>query len=299
MVGRAVPGPPGRMDLPETGVRRVRRHFIPSLTRVFMRHAALLLAAALTTAPVGAQTDDGTTFRWSGNVAEGHFIRLHNMNGDVRVERSAPGSNVEVVGERTVRGGDGRIVRFDVRMRDDGDVVVCALWGADMTCTDEGSRGRYQSNWRGGDRVSVALRVRVPDGVKAYARSTNGGILVEGISAEVDAATTNGDVRVRTTSGVVNATTTNGSITATLGSSDGDAPMRFTTTNGTVTVYAPPTLSANLEMSTTNGELAVDFPVTVSGQLGRKQIRGRLGQGGRSIVVRSTNGDVSLRSKGI
>jgi translation initiation factor IF-1 len=265
-----------------------------------MRHSALFLAAALAAAPLTAQTDDGTTFRWSGTVARGHFIRLHNMNGDVRVERGAPGSRVEVIGERTVRRGDGSVVRFDVRMRDDGDVVVCALWGKDMTCTDEGARGRYQvSSWRGGDQVSVALRVRVPDGVKAYARSTNGGISVEGITAEVDAATTNGDVRVRTTSGVVNTATTNGSITATLGSSEGDAPMRFTTTNGTVTVFAPPTLSANLEMSTTNGELAVDFPVTVSGQLGRKQIRGTLGQGGRSIVVRSTNGDVSLRSNGI
>ena len=263
-----------------------------------MRHAALLLAAALVSAPLSAQSDDGSTFRWAGTVAQGHFIRLHNMNGDVRVERGAPGSKVEVVGERTVRGGDGRIVRFEVRMRDDGDVVVCALWGADMRCTDEGARGRYD-DWRGKNRISVVLRVRVPDGVKAFARSTNGGISVEGTTAEVDAATTNGDVRVRTSSGSVNAATTNGSITASLGSSDGDEPMRFTTTNGTVTVYAPPTLSANLDMSTTNGDVAVDFPVTVSGQLGRKQIRGTLGQGGRSIIVRSTNGDVSLRRNGI
>lgn len=266
--------------------------------RVSVRHASLLLAAALVAAPLGAQTDDGSTFRWAGTVAQGHFIRLHNLNGDVRVEGGAPGSRVEIVGERTVRGGDGRTVRFEVRMRDDGDVVVCALWGSDMRCTDEGARGRYD-DWRGKNRVSVVLRVRVPDGVKAYARSTNGGIWIEGTTAEVDAATTNGDVRVRTSSGVVNAATTNGSITASLGSSDSDAPMRFITTNGTVTVYAPPTLSANLEMSTTNGDVAVDFPVTVSGQLGRKQIRGTLGQGGRSIIVRSTNGDVSLRRNGI
>lgn len=264
-----------------------------------MRHTALLLSAALVSAPLAAQSDDGTTFRWSGAVAEGRFIRLHNMNGDVRVERGAPGSRVEVIGERTVHGGDAKVVRFDVRMRDDGDVVICALWGPDMTCTDQGSRGNYSTNWRKGDRVSVALRVRVPAGVKTYARSTNGGVSVEGATAEVDAATTNGDVSIRTTSGVVNASTTNGSIIATLGSADGDAPMRFTTTNGTVTVYAPPTLSANLEMSTTNGELSVDFPVTVRGTIGRKQIRGTLGQGGRALIVRSTNGDVSLRSNGI
>ena len=264
-----------------------------------MRHSALLLTAALVAAPLAAQSDDGMTFRWSGAVPEGRFIRLHNMNGDVRVERGAPGSKVEVTGERTVHGGDAKVVRFEVRMRDDGDVVICALWGPDMTCTDQGSRGNYSTSWRKGDRVSVALRVRVPDGVKAYARSTNGGIAVEGITSEVDASTTNGDVNVRTSSGVVNASTTNGSITATLGSANGDAPMRFTTTNGTVTVYAPPTLSANLEMSTTNGDLSVDFPVTVSGMISRRQLRGTLGQGGRSLIVRSTNGDVALRSNGI
>ncbi|MES3033569.1 MAG: DUF4097 family beta strand repeat-containing protein [Gemmatimonadota bacterium] len=264
-----------------------------------MRRTAFLLAAALVAAPLAAQSDDGTTFRWSGAVSEGRYIRLHNMNGDVRVERGAPGSRVEVIGERTVHGGDPTVVRFDVRMRDDGDVVICVLWGPDMTCTDQGSRGNYSTNWRKGDRVSVALRVRVPDGVKTYARSTNGAVAVEGVTSEVDAATTNGDVNVRTTSGVVNASTTNGSITATLGSAAGDAPMRFTTTNGRVTVYAPPTLSANLDMSTTNGDLSVDFPVTVSGVLGRKQLRGTLGQGGRALVVRSTNGDVSLRSNGI
>lgn len=266
-----------------------------------MRHSALFLLAALSAAPLAAQTDDGTTFRWSGAVQAGHFIRIHNMNGDVRVERGAPGSKVEVVGERTVHGGDGSIVRFDVRMRNDGDVVVCALWGPEMSCTDDGQRGRYNSNsgWRNKDRVSVALRVRVPDGVKTYARSTNGGVSVEGVTAEVNAATTNGDVRVRTASGIVNAVTTNGSITASLGAADSDAPLRFTTTNGTVTVYAPPTLSADLDMSTTNGSVVVEMPVTVQGSLGRKAIRGTLGQGGRAVVVRSTNGDVSLRSNGI
>jgi len=222
------------------------------------------------------------------------------MNGDIRVERAPAGSPVEVVAERRVERGNPRLVRFEVRMRTDGDVVVCALWGADMECTDAGTRGSYSSNnWRRGDQISVTMRVRVPDGVKAYARSTNGSIAVQGISAAVDAATTNGDVDIRTSGGIVNATTTNGSITAALGKLTGDAPMRFTTTNGSVTVYAPSELNAELEMSTTNGGVSTEFPVTVSGDLRRNQLRATLGNGGRSIVVRSTNGDVSLRRRGI
>ncbi len=266
-----------------------------------MRSAAALgLMIVVAARPAAAQTDDGTTFRWSGAVSAGHFIRIHNMNGDVRVERAEGGSKVEVVAERNARRGDPKTVRFEVRMRADGDAVVCALWGPDMQCSDDGSRGSYRSGgWRNNDQIDVVIRVRVPDGVKAFARSTNGSIAVSGLTSEVDAATTNGDVNVRTSGGIVNANTTNGSVTASLGNVSGDAPMRFTTTNGSVTVYAPPSLSADLEMSTTNGGITTEFPLTVSGRFLQRSVRGTLGSGGRSLVVRSTNGDVSLKRNGI
>ncbi len=261
--------------------------------------ATTALATALLVAPLHAQTDDGTTFRWSGPVRSGHFIRLHNMNGNIRIERGT-GRQVEVVADRKVERGDPKTVRFDVRMRPDGDVVICALWGNDQECTDDGTRGSYNSNsWRRDVEISVTMRVLVPDGVKTLARSTNGNVDIQGMTSDVDASTTNGNVNVRTSGGLVNATTTNGSVTASLGSLTGDQPMRFTTTNGSVTVFAPPTLNADLEMSTTNGGLETDFPVTVSGRNARNSIRGTLGQGGRSIIVRSTNGNVALKRNGI
>jgi Putative adhesin len=267
--------------------------------RLACHRLALIVAAAAFVAPLQAQSDDGTTFRWSGPVAREQFIRLHNMNGDIRIERGT-GSQVEVVAERRVERGDARTVKFDLRMRSDGDVVICALWGDDQQCSDEGTRGSYRSgNWGRGDNISVTMRVKVPDGVKVFARSTNGNVGVQGVTAEVDAASTNGDVNVRTTGGPVNARTTNGSVTASLGLLQGSAPMRFTTTNGSVTVYAPPALDADLEMSTTNGDVITDYPLTVSGRIARNSVKGTLGQGGRTIVVRSTNGDVALKRNGI
>lgn len=261
---------------------------------------ALLAAGLAASSPLAAQTDDGTTFRWAGSIPSGRAIRLHNMNGDIRVERAASGSKVEVVAERRVRRGNPKTVRFEVLMRSDGDVVVCALWGEDMRCTDDGSRGSYRSGVCSRcDEIDVVMRVRVPDGVKTVAHSTNGGISAEGLSSDVDASTTNGDVNIRTTGGFVNATTTNGSISASLGRLTGDAPMRFTTTNGSVTLFAPPSLSADLEMTTVNGGLSSEFPITMTGRLPRNSIKATLGQGGRSIVVRTTNGDVSLKRNGI
>lgn len=266
------------------------------------RLAVTLVAVGLAVSfPLAAQTDDGTTFNWSGPVPVGRAIRLHNMNGSIRIERAESGSRVEVNAERKVRRGNAKTVRFEVRTRADGDVVVCALWGEDMRCTDDGSRGSYHSggNWSRGDDIEVVMRVRVPDGVKTVARSTNGGISAEGLSSEVDASTTNGDVNIRTSGGYVNATTTNGSISASLGRLTSDEPMRFTTTNGSVTLFAPPSLSADLEMATVNGGLSSEFPITMTGRFPRKSIKATLGQGGRSIIVRTTNGDVSLKRNGI
>lgn len=272
-----------------------------SLSMRSLLAVALVVTGFAVSTPLAAQTDDGTTFRWSGPIPSGRAIRLHNMNGDIRVERAESGSKVDVVAERKVRRGNPKTVRFEVRTRSDGDVVVCALWGDDMRCTDDGNRGSYHSGgtWSRGDEIEVVMRVRVPDGVKTVARSTNGGISAEGLSSEVDASTTNGDVNIRTSGGYVNATTTNGSISASLGRLTGAEPMRFTTTNGSVTLFAPPSLSADLEMATVNGDLHSEFPITMTGRFLRNSIKATLGQGGRSIIVRTTNGDVSLKRNGI
>lgn len=260
--------------------------------------ARLAFALLCVTSTLGAQTDDGTTFRWSGRVAAGRAIRLSNMNGDIRVERGS-GPNVEVIGLRKVRRGDPKVVRFEVRMRTDGDVAICALWGSDMRCTDDGSEGSYRSGgWRSGNEISVDMRVTVPDGVRTVARSTNGNVNADGLTSDIDASTTNGNVNVRTTGAIMNATSTNGSVTARLGVLRGNEAMRFSTTNGSVTVFAPASLSADVELSTTNGSVTTDFPLTTSGAVSNKRMRGTIGSGGRTLVVHSTNGDVSIKRGG-
>jgi hypothetical protein len=267
-----------------------------------MRHVlALLGTLAAMAAPLTAQrSDDGTTFRWEGRVGDGHAIRLHNMNGDVRLER-ASGSQVEVIAERRSRRGDLSIVRFDVVMRTDGDVVICALWGAEQRCTEDGPRGRSQSGaWRDDQNVEVLMRVRVPDAVRSVARSTNGSIAAEGLASAIDAKTTNGNINIRTTGGAVNAVTTNGSVTASLATmQDGEAEQSFTSTNGNVTLLAPASLSADIDMSTTNGDVQSDFPLTIVGRMRRNSVRSTIGQGGRTIVLRTTNGSVALRRSAI
>jgi DUF4097 and DUF4098 domain-containing protein YvlB len=144
--------------------------------------------------------------------------------------------------------------------------------------------------------VQVAYTVRVPDGVRLIARTTNGIVDVNGLAADVDVSTTNGGIRI-VTRGVATARTTNGDIDVVMGSS-GTGDLEFRTTNGDVTVTLPGDLNAEFRAATTNGNFSSDFPVLVQGSFGPRRMEGRIGNGGRQLEMGTTNGDIRLRRAG-
>jgi DUF4097 and DUF4098 domain-containing protein YvlB len=250
--------------------------------------AALLLAAPIS---LSAQASD-QPFRFRSAMASGTQARVHSVNGSVRVIRG--GSEFEVVATRTVRRGDPDFVKFEARTLRNGDVLVCALWGPEQECTDDGVRGRVNLRSNSPD-VSVEMIVRVPAGVRVLARTVNGGLDVRGMTATVDAATVNGGVFVETSTGPVDISTVNGSVEARMASVPGDGGMKLTTVNGDVTVSVPETLSANLEARTTNGQIQSDIPVTVRGTRSLRRLEGTLQGGGRLVRLSTVNGSVRVR----
>ena len=54
-------------------------------------------------------------------------------------------------------------------------------------------------------------------------------------------------------------------------------------------------IDADLEVSTVNGSIDTAFPITVTGRLSRRRLRGRIGDGGALISVRTVNGSIQLR----
>jgi hypothetical protein len=267
--------------------------------------AALALAAvvalAAVAAPARAQDDDrdGRTernaFSWSGQIPQGRWIYVKNLNGPIRVER-ASGSQVEITADRTTRRGDPRAVRFEARRAADGQgMVVCALWH-DGSCDEDGYRSRNNS-WDSGrrDEVSVAFTVRVPQGVRVDVQTVNGGLEIRGATSEVVARTTNGPVRAESSGGPVTARTTNGPVFARMSSLGGARDLDFTTTNGSVIVEMPDDLGAEVSMATTNGSVSTEFPATVQGRLNPRSLTIRLGDGSRRVRLRTTNGNVELR----
>lgn len=206
-------------------------------------------------------------------------------NGSIQVE-GWDGSEVRVVARVTTRARTGEDARSLAR-----EVDVQTEPGRIRT---EGPR-MSRMGWGDRESWSVSYRVLVPTGTNLDLESLNGSIRVAGVNGGVSAQTTNGSVRLTDVDGGIRARSTNGAIQASF--RDGfrlqhDTELR--TTNGSVTVQFPSSLSARLEASTTNGSIHTDIPLTVQGRIGRR-ISAVLGDGGPDLVLRTTNGSVRLR----
>ena len=259
------------------------------------RHSPALAAAAaalLLAVPAAAQ-ETRDAFQWSGRVEAGRVLYVKNMNGAIRVERG--GSEVEITARKRWRRGDPESVRIEQQRVDGGDVLVCALWN-DGTCSPTSYRGRNENRgWgRNENDVNVEFTVRIPEGVRLDLYTVNGGIEVDGATAEVRAHTVNGGIRAASLGGPVEAQTTNGGINVRMGRVGSEA-LRFSTTNGSITIEAPRDLDAELSMSTVNGSIESDYPLTVQGRIDRRRIQATLGNGGPRIEARTVNGSVTLK----
>ena len=69
--------------------------------------------------------------------------------------------------------------------------------------------------------------------------------------------------------------------------------------NGSIELRMPSELNADVRFSTVNGRLESDFPLTMSGKFGGKHVEGRVGNGGRELVVDTVNGSLRLKSESI
>lgn len=256
--------------------------------------AGVLLVGAT---PAAAQrTDD--SFQWSGGVSAGNTVYVKSLNGPIRVERGS-GTRVEITAEKRWRRGDPDQVRIELQRvgSNDADVLVCALWGEQASCDEDGYRSGGRERWWGrgeSNDVSVTFTVRVPDGVRLDLATTNGELRIEGATADVRARTVNGAINATSAGGPVRAKTVNGSINVRMGQA-GREDLEYETVNGSIVVEVPAGLDADVEMSTVNGRVESDFPITVRGRIDPKRIRATIGNGGRRLEASTVNGSITLR----
>jgi hypothetical protein len=268
------------------------------MSRIQMLIAVAAVATLIAPlAPVAAQQGGGAndnTFDWSGAIPAGSWLRVKNLNGPISVEQGT-GSTAEVHAVKEWRRGDPSVVRFTV-VKDGNNVTICALWN-NATCDEHGYHSHGGRNNDNND-VSVRFVVKLPKGVRMDAGTVNGGLTIDGASAEVVAHTVNGGITASSTSGPVTASTVNGSVRVRMDALPaGNDELSYSTVNGSVTVELPSNFNGEIDMSTVNGTLRTDFPITVSGKLNPKRIRATIGNGGRLLRLKTVNGSLELRKQ--
>ena len=242
------------------------------------------VAGALALATPSAAED----FAWRGRLTAGQTLEVRGINGGITAD--ATGGEAEVTAIKKARTSDPASVEIKT-IEHSGGVTICAVYptrggGRANDCESGG-------NIRNND-VQVEFTVKVPAGVKLKVHTVNGGVRVGEVESDVDAASVNGSINVAAT-GLVKAETVNGSIEASMGRADWTGQLDFETVNGSITLDLPADLSADVDAETVNGRIDVDFPLTGNVRKTKRELRGTIGGGGRSLDLETVNGSITLR----
>jgi hypothetical protein len=264
--------------------------------------AACLATATTAAGNTEAARDSQEAFRWQGRVQAGQTLEIKGVNGNVRAEGTS-GNQIEVVASKQWRRSDPKDVEIRVVEHANG-VTICAVYpSADASRPNDCQPGRGGNmNVRDND-VSVDFLVKVPAGVRFSGRTVNGEVEAERIASDVDVSTVNGSINV-SASGIAEASTVNGSINAAMGNANWANELKFNTVNGSITLGFPSSLSTEMRAETLNGDISSDFPMNVqSAQEGErrgrpKRVTATIGDGGRSLSLKTVNGDIKIMRGG-
>jgi DUF4097 and DUF4098 domain-containing protein YvlB len=268
----------------------------PSISRRELLVAGSASAAAL----LGGCTAPGLETSVSSvetiPVDPGTGLRVHNGNGNV-----------------VVTGWDDDVLELEVTRRTafDRSALGRVTVSSELTDGTLTVETRYEDS-RARNRVSVDVRVRVPEGVTVEAvdngngnvdarrvtgdaslRTGNGNVTATDVDGVLSLESVNGNVTSSGDVGLERARTTNGAVDATVRRLRDDAVAA--SVNGSVTVRVAPDLDADVVLLVGNGDVSVsDVPLQDVERVAT-QLSGRLGDGGPRLEARTVNGDITLR----
>jgi hypothetical protein len=290
---------------------------------------AAALAVTLGACTVNVNTDGATasethTFKVAGNSK----VTLDTFDGSIEVH-AWDRPEVEVVVEKQAQ-DDARLQEITVEKSQDGDQVTLRVRGPASSSGSNGIVIGVQFSPSARLRVAVpkttALNLRSGDGSitveeitgAATLRTDDGSIVAARLAGEVVARTDDGSIRFREITGKVDVETGDGSVvvggTLThLRAKTGDGSIRVTlepgsrfeddwsieTRDGSVEVRLPEALDVLVDAVTSDGRVSSNYPgLTVEhdsddhDDRSRRELRGTLGVGGRTLRVRTGDGAI-------
>ena len=255
-----------------------------------IRIACIGAAALLAAVPAArAQAQDANHWSWHGVVAQGKTVEIRGVNGSIRAEAST-GTEVEVTADKHGRDDDPASVRIEA-VPHEGGVTICAVYpGRNNECRPGGGHMSVHDN-----DVEVQFVARIPAGVAFEGDNVNGGVEAAGLTARTDLNTVNGSVTLETASGEASGETVNGGVRATVRGT-GQGRLSFETVNGSIDLSLASGLAADFSAETVNGSIESDFPITLTGRINPRHLEGCIGQGGRTLRLRTVNGGIRVHS---
>ena len=138
-------------------------------------------------------------------------------------------------------------------------------------------------------RVRVEMHIGDPRRLRVTADEVKGHLLVDTGDGGVTISGNLAGLRVRTGDGSI----VYRAADVTSMTEDWD----ITTGDGGVSLYLPQDFSAELDAHTGDGAIRNDLDVTTGdgGEINRRTLRGRLGEGGRQLRIRTGDGAIRLR----
>ena len=252
---------------------------------------ALLAGAVALATPLAAQET-----RFTHALGRGETLSLSNIDGNISVTL-ASGRTAEIIARKTVRKGNGALVKAVMEESSDG-IRVCTLYLDDTddgrtSCT--GRRGRNRSGYREPLDVEMAYEVRLPEGAALQVATVDGDVHVSDLTGKATITTVDGDVIVsgRAPESI---STVDGDIDVTMAEMP-KAGMNYRTVDGGITVRVPSGVGLDVSGSSVDGTFSSDFPLTTSGKWGPRQFRGTLGDGGPALRLSTVDGAIRLQKR--
>jgi hypothetical protein len=149
------------------------------------------------------------------------------------------------------------------------------------------------------DASTSGGNVELVEGSSTVKLHTSGGNIVVGRAVGVtELKTSGGNIRIDSVENTLSASTSGGDVVAGLfGVTKGDCELR--TSGGKVTATVDKTAAFQLDASTSGGRVSGDgLTITLNkGGQGRSQLKGDVNGGGPRLTLRSSGGDVAVRTR--
>ena len=176
-----------------------------------------------------------------------------------------------------------------------GDIFTDDIDG-DVQLSTSGGDIRV-GNVAGGVRVDTSGGdIRIGDTSADIEAKTSGGDIQISSGKNVMAETSGGDIDILAARGIVSADTSGGDVKVHL-MEQPKGDCRMETSGGDVVVYLPASSKMNLDARTGMGEIDVeDFKITVDTR-DEDRLQGKLNGGGPDLILRSSSGDIVIRSQ--